>query len=181
MRKFRPLNDSLLYGLVSRNTCSPQIDRRESYHLHRIPEIKPAEKGLAESSSVCTRLIKVRLGMQDAFQAPLQVAPLPSRPAPASTPVALTWQPQGWLQSHMHRCSNNGQSPCSKAWPLPENTDSTKPGWGWADASCAPPERRTSGWSRQLRAQVVSSKMQTLLGFSIQPSQHLSSQELPWA
>ena len=72
-------------------------------------EIKPAEKELAESGTVYTRLMTVRLGLRSLFRHSFSGhTPLPSPPHPHLTLVAFTSQPQVWLL-HMYN-NNDGHS-----------------------------------------------------------------------
>ena len=154
MGKFRPLHNPLLNGLLSRNTRSPKTYGKDSIICTESQKLNLQRKGMAEGGGVCARLIKVRLGLENLFQAQLQVATHLSPPtlsplyshctrlaAPRLARVTTTQVQQHWIVAL-----------CSKAWPLAEHAESSKLDWGAGDTNCTPPEGRTSDWSGQLEA-----------------------------
>ena len=120
MGKFRPLHNPLLNGLLSRNTRSPKTYGKDSIICTESQKLNLQRKGMAEGGGVCARLIKVRLGLENLFQAQLQVATHLSPPtlsplyshctrlaAPRLARVTTTQVQQHWIVAL-----------CSKAWPL---------------------------------------------------------------
>lgn len=117
MGKFRPLYDSLLNGLILRNIWPPKICGRDSIICTDSQKLNLQRKELAESGSVYTRLIKVRLGLRRLFRHSCKwthISPLPPHPhlnsgcthlaAPSLAPgTPAQVQQQWWLPSALIR------------------------------------------------------------------------------
>lgn len=145
-------------------THDTKIFGRDSIICTDSQKLNPAEKELAESGTVYTRLMKIRLGLR-VFSGTALSGHTPL-PLPPYLPSPWLWCPPLAAPSPgYYTCVTTMMvTLCPRAWSLPEHTDSTISEQETTD--CPLDEGLLTGVG-SLRRQVVSRKVQEVFGISI--------------